>query len=202
MSEAQSKTGPEEEAAESAADEAAGEGQPPEAGADADKWRAEAEKWKSSAYRHAADLENLRRRFAKEREDIRKFGVESLLKDLLPVVDNLERAIHHAEEANPVAEGVRMVLRQFTTTLANRGATPFDPKGEPFDPQFHEAMTQMDVPGAAPGSVVEVFQRGWMLHDRLVRPAMVVVAKAPESAAEVDAPEDAADEEEDTAGEE
>lgn len=139
------------------------------------------EEWRSRAYRAAADLENTRKRFAKEREDLKKYAVESLLRDLLPVADNLQRAVAHAgDDEGPLAQGVQMVLRQLLSTLERHGATPFDPQGEPFDPQYHEAMTQIPRDDVDPGTIVEVFQQGWMLHDRLARPAMVVVARRPD----------------------
>lgn len=143
---------------------------------------AEAADWKARAYRISADLDNARKRFAKEREDLRRFAAESLLKDLLPVVDNLERAVDHAEQKGTegLLDGVKMVLRQFTGTLKNKGAEPFEAHGQPFDPQIHEAMTEMPTGDVPPGHVAQVFQRGWRLNGRLVRPAMVVVAKAPE----------------------
>jgi molecular chaperone GrpE len=140
----------------------------------------EAADWKARAYRATADLENARRRFAREREDMRKFGVEKFLKDILPVIDNLERAVQAATDADdPVVTGVKMVLRQFTSKAELYGARPFDALGKPFDPTVHEAMSQIETAEYEPGSVAQVFQRGWMLHERLVRPAMVIVAKAP-----------------------
>ncbi len=144
---------------------------------------AEVEDWKGRAYRQAADIENMRKRFARDKEETRKFGIEGLLKDLLPAVDNMERALQHAERegsTDGLLDGVRMVLKQFTATVESYGARPFDPLGEPFDPQVHEAMTQLPSADYPPNSVMQVFQRGWMLHDRLVRPAMVVVSKAAE----------------------
>ena len=138
----------------------------------------EAEKWRATAYRYGADLENTRKRFHREREELRKYGNEGFLKDLLPVIDNLERAVAHASSEDGLFEGVEMVLRQFTQLAENYGAKPFEAKGKPFDPQFHEAMSQVPMEGVEPGTVIEVFQRGWMLHDRLVRPAMVIVAAA------------------------
>ncbi|MCB9538236.1 MAG: nucleotide exchange factor GrpE [Myxococcales bacterium] len=141
------------------------------------------DEWKSRAYRQAADLENMRKRHTKEREETRKFGIEGLLKDLLPVVDNMERALGHAETEGGnegLVEGVRMVWKQFLGVVESYGARPFEALGEPFDPQVHEAMTQMPSAEHPPNTVIQVFQRGWMLHDRLVRPAMVVVSKAPE----------------------
>lgn len=142
--------------------------------------QSEAADWKARAYRATADLENSRRRFAREREDMRKFGVTNFLKDILPVIDNLERAVQAAKDPDDaVATGVRMVLRQFQSKAEIYGARPFDALGQEFDPTVHEAMSQVETTEFEPGSVAQVFQRGWMLHDRLVRPAMVIVAKAP-----------------------
>lgn len=156
----------------------------------------EAADWKARAYRATADLENSKRRFAREREDTRKFGVEKFLKDILPVIDNLERAVQAATDPDdPVASGVKMVLRQFTSKAEIYGARPFDALGKEFDPTVHEAMSEIESTEYAPGEVAQVFQRGWMLHERLVRPAMVLVAKAPaadpEPAEDVDADADA-----------
>ncbi len=138
----------------------------------------ELDEWKSRAYRVAADLENARKRFAREREEQKKFAIEGILKDLLPVADNLQRAVSHAADAeSPLGQGVQMVLKQLLGTLERHGAKPFDPKGQPFDPTFHEAMTQIPRDDVEPGTVVEVFQQGWMLHERLVRPAMVIVSR-------------------------
>lgn len=147
--------------------------------------RREAADWKGRAYRATADLDNVRRRFAKEREDLRRFAVEGLLKDMLPIVDNLERAVAHAETngTEGLVDGVKLVLRQFQQTLAGKGAEPFEVLGQPFDPQLHEAMTEMPSTEYPPGHVASVFQRGWKLNGRLVRPAMVIVAKAPDEPA-------------------
>ncbi len=152
--------------------------------AERDAAMAEVADWKARAYRISADLDNARKRFAKEREETRKFGIEGLLKDMLPIIDNLERAVEHAEKGSDgLTDGVKMVLRQFNTTLKTKGAEPFDALGQPFDPQVHEAMTEMPTADYPPGHVASVFQRGWRLNGRLVRPAMVVVAKAPPPAA-------------------
>ena len=142
------------------------------------------EDWRGRAYRSAADLENARKRFQREKDDLKKFGVEGLLKDVLGVIDNLERALEHAEGGSSLVEGVEMVLRRFVNTAAKYGAEPFDAKGAKFDPQLHEAMTQVPTADHEPGTVVDVYQRGWKLHGRLVRPAMVTVAAAPPAAAE------------------
>lgn len=144
----------------------------------------EVEDWRSRAYRAAADLDNFRKRALKDRDDLRKYAIEGVLKDLLPVSDNLERALAHAGGAGgALAEGVGMVHKQLLSALEKNGAKPFDPKGQPFDPQFHEAMSQLPRADLEPGTVIEVYQRGWMLHDRLVRPAMVIIsaAAAPEA---------------------
>ncbi len=138
---------------------------------------AEVDRWKAQAYRKAADLENARKRFQREQSELRKFGTENLLKDLLPVLDNLDRAMEHTGD-NTILDGVRMVLKQMTQVLANYGAKPFDALDKAFDPQLHEAMTMVERDDVEPNTVVQVFQRGWKLHDRLVRPAMVIVSKA------------------------
>ena len=148
----------------------------------------ERDDWREKAYRAAAELDNSRKRFHKERQELRNFGVEPLVSELLPVADNLERAIAHAGEDSTVAEGVRMVLKQFMQVLAAKGAVPFDAKGEKFDPALHEAMSQMPAADVEPGTVIEVFQKGWMLNQRLVRPAMVVVACEPEPQADENSP--------------
>ena len=135
--------------------------------------------WREKAYRLAADLDNARKRFQKERTELRTFGVEPLIQELLPVADNLERAIAHADAENNLAEGVKMVLRQFMQVMAAKGAVPFEAKGEAFDPAVHEAMSQIPSADQPAGTVLEVFQKRWMLKERLLRPAMVVVAAEP-----------------------
>lgn len=141
--------------------------------------------WREKAYRLAADLDNARKRFQKERSELRTFGVEPLILDLLPVADNLERAIAHADAENNLVEGVKMVLRQFMQVMAAKGAVPFEAKGEDFDPSVHQAMSQIPSADQPAGTVLEVFQKGWMLKDRLLRPAMVVVAAEPLPEADV-----------------
>ncbi len=148
--------------------------------ADLEAAKQESEEWRAKAYRVSADLDNMRKRFLKEKEDTKRYAIESLLKDLLPVADNLQRVVDNIDNPEtPLAKGVTMVLRQFSNELAKCGATSFDPKGEPFDPKLHEAMTQVETGEVPAGHIFQVFQRGWMLHDRLVRPAMVIVATAP-----------------------
>jgi molecular chaperone GrpE len=133
--------------------------------------------------RGAAELDNFKKRALKEREDAQKFGNERLLKDLFPVMDNLERALDHAEEKNfaQVIEGVRLVQKLFESTLAKSGVVGFSAVGKPFDPTLHEALMQQES-DSPPGTVVSEMAKGYKLNDRLVRPAAVVVAKARESA--------------------
>jgi molecular chaperone GrpE len=135
--------------------------------------------------RAAADLENTRKRQKREADDAKFETKTKILKEILPVVDNLERAIEHAgagSENNPIIEGVNLVLRQLMTAFERLDVTPVEAQGQPFDPNLHEAISQQesDLP---PGSVVTVLQRGYKSGDRLLRPALVVVAK-PKAAAE------------------
>jgi molecular chaperone GrpE len=130
--------------------------------------------------RTAADLENLRKRQRREVDDAKLEAKGRVLKEMLPVVDNLERAIEHATTqagTNPIVEGVQLVLRQFLTAFERLEVTPVEAAGQPFDPNLHEAISQQES-DAAPGTVVQVLQRGYKSGDRLLRPALVVVAKA------------------------
>lgn len=138
---------------------------------------------KDQVLRAQAEAQNARRRAEQDVEKAHKFGQEKLLTDLFPVVDNLERALANMDSENesikPVAEGVQLTLKGFLDVLAKHQVLPVDPKGEPFDPQLHEAMATAPNPDVEPNTVVEVFQKGYTLNGRLVRPAMVVVSKAP-----------------------
>lgn len=130
--------------------------------------------------RAAADLENLRKRQKRELEDARFDTKSKVLKEMLPVVDNLERAIEHATQqsgTNPIIEGVQLVLRQFLTAFERLDVVPIEAAGQPFDPNLHEAISQIES-DSPPGTVVQVLQRGYRSGDRLLRPALVVVAKA------------------------
>lgn len=147
---------------------------------------AAAEKDKKDNYdkylRAVADLENLRKRQRRETDDAKLEAKQKVLKEMLPVVDNLERAIEHAAagaggEASPIVEGVRLVLRQFTTAFERLEVTAVEAEGHPFDPNVHEAISQLESDKPA-GTVVQVLQRGYKSGDRLLRPALVVVAKA------------------------
>jgi molecular chaperone GrpE len=142
--------------------------------------KAEALRFKDQWMRSAADFDNFRKRSRKELEDTRKAGREELLKDLLPVFDNLERAMTSAEratEVKPVSDGLKMVLRQFTDTLGRSGITKVPTVGTMFDPSLHEAIQQVETDEHPAGTVVAEVQPGYLQGDRLVRAAMVVVAK-------------------------
>ena len=126
--------------------------------------------------RERAELENQRRRMAREVESARKFANERLLGDLLPVFDSLHAGLKAAgAEAHSLKEGLELTLRQLLKTAKDNGLIELDPKGEVFNPEFHQAVTQLPSPGAAPGTVLDVFQKGYVLNERLLRPALVVV---------------------------
>lgn len=138
---------------------------------------------KDQALRMQAEAQNARRRAQLDVEKAHKFAVEKLLKDLLPVVDNLERALaaidREDEAMKAVIEGIELTHKSFMDTLAKNSVEVVDPAGQPFDPELHQAMTQVPNPELEPNTVMDVFQKGYTLHGRLVRPAMVVVSKAP-----------------------
>lgn len=134
--------------------------------------------------RAQAEAQNTRRRAEKDVEHARKYALEKFCSELLPVVDNLERALDAAELENeavkPVAEGVDLTLKSFLGTLEKFQLVQIDPTGEPFDPQLHQAITMVPNPDMEPNTVMDTMQKGFTLNGRLVRPAMVVVAKEPD----------------------
>jgi molecular chaperone GrpE len=134
--------------------------------------------------RQVAESENFRKRANRERDEAIRFANEALVKDLLPVIDNLERAVAHAKDGGngkPLVEGVEMVLRGFFDTLAKHGVVPIAAVGQRFDPEKHEAMAQIESGTYEPDTVVEEYHKGYLLRDRLLRPALVSVAKTPKS---------------------
>ena len=142
--------------------------------------RGEAARFKDQWMRTAADFDNFRKRSRRELEDARKGGREELLKDLLPVFDNLERAVQssqRATEVKAVVDGLMMVLKQFTDTLGRIGITKVSTIGSSFDPQQHEAIQQVETEEHPPGTIVAEVQPGYVHGERLVRAAMVVVAR-------------------------
>lgn len=130
--------------------------------------------------RERADSENLRKRSARERADAVKFGTESLVRDLLPVVDNLERAVQAAQgggNGKPLVDGVSLVLKSLADTLERHGVTRVPAHGAQFDPNHHEAVAHVESLEHEPNAVIEEHQPGYRLHDRLLRPALVTVSK-------------------------
>lgn len=128
--------------------------------------------------RERADLENYRKRVGREKEELLNYGNKSLLEEILPIIDNLERALTHASEESQggVFEGIRMTHGMLLTALKKFSVTPIDAVGAPFDSAFHQAMAQVQTDQFEPNTVVEEFQKGYMLKERLLRPAMVTVA--------------------------
>jgi molecular chaperone GrpE len=144
--------------------------------------KAEVAKLRDQLLRTAADFDNFRKRSRRELADMEKRAREDLIKELLPVFDNLERATAHAETATDVkalADGIGLVMRQFIDTLSKIGIERIKAQGAPFDPAFHEAVQQFETTEHPPGTVMHEVQAGYKQGDKLVRPAIVVVAKAP-----------------------
>ncbi len=146
--------------------------------------REEAARMKDTALRAQAEMENVRRRAARDVEAAHKFALEKFAADLLPVVDSLEKSVeavagHEGGDEAIVAikEGIQLSERMFMDTLGKFGVERIDPLGEPFDPERHEAMSMIDAPDAEPNSVVTVLQKGYALNGRLLRAAMVIVAR-------------------------
>ncbi len=137
--------------------------------------------------RTAADFDNFRKRSRRSEDDAQRRGKEQMLKDLLPVFDNLERAVQHAEgspEAQAVASGLRMVIKQFVDTLDKAGIKRVASVGQPFDPSRHEAIQHLESADHPAGVIVAEVQPGYLMGDNLIRAAMVVVSKGPPGGAE------------------
>jgi len=137
---------------------------------------------KEQVLRAHAETQNARRRAEQDVEKARKFALEKFVNDLLPVADNLERAITAGDKDNEsqkaVLEGVELTLKSLLDTLKKYQVETINPEGEPFDPQLHQAMSMVPNPDVEPNTVLNVFQKGYTLNGRLVRPAMVVVSSA------------------------
>jgi len=144
--------------------------------------QAQAAQFKDQALRTQADMQNLRRRVERDVENAHKYALEKFSGELLPVVDNLERALaasdKSSEAVKPLAEGVELTLKSFIDTLRKFQVEIVNPVGQPFSPELHEAVAIIDAPHAEPNSVIDVLQKGFTLNGRLLRPATVVVAKA------------------------
>jgi molecular chaperone GrpE len=142
------------------------------------------------AVRAQAEMENLKRRTQKDLEDAHKFALTSFAKDLLPVLDSmilgLQAATGDSEDVKKFREGSELTIKQFEALFTKFNIVTIDPMGQPFNPELHQAMIMQEVEGAESNTVVNVFQKGYMLNGRLLRPAMVVVAKAAEKPSQVD----------------
>jgi molecular chaperone GrpE len=141
--------------------------------------KAELEQLRAESLRERADLDNQRKRLAREVEMARKFANERLLGDLLPLFDSMEAGLAAAPEGDPLRAGMELTLRQLQRIAEANGLVAVTPApGEAFNPEQHQAMSMIDAPdGIAPGAVAQTFQKGYLLNDRLLRPALVVVAK-------------------------
>jgi molecular chaperone GrpE len=144
--------------------------------AEVDDLRRALEERDAQYLRLAADFENFRRRSAQEAVDRARYASEAAALALLPVLDNLQRAIQHAPEGDPMVDGVRMVAKQFEDALRAVGVTAIEAEGRPFDPAVHEAIGGEESPEVAQDTVLQVLQPGYRLHDRVLRPALVRVA--------------------------
>ena len=173
---AQEKTSPEVEVE-------ASEGSPDQLSAKVAELESQLQEAKEQALRAVAEAQNVRRRAEQDVEKAHKFALEKFAGDMLPVADNLERAVASFEgsddSAKPMLEGVELTLKTLMDALTRHKLEAVNPEGEPFDPQLHQAMSMVENPNAEPNTVLNVFQKGYTLNGRLVRPAMVVVSKAP-----------------------
>src|SRR5216117_1574644 len=143
---------------------------------------AEAKEHYNLFMRERAELENFKRRMQREKSEFLRFANEPLMRDLLPILDNLERAVNHAQgggNGQSLVDGVTLVVRSFLDTMEKYGVTREEAKGQPFDPSKHEAMAQVEKADVTPNTVVEEYRPVYLLYGRLLRPALVTVAKAP-----------------------
>lgn len=178
------------EAPPDAPSEGGEDGEASEAGSEAMDPARELEEAKDRHLRLAAEFDNFRRRTLKERHELLTYSNESLIKELLPTVDNLERALEHAqntEEGDDVEkflEGVELTYRSLMRVLEQAGLKRVESENASFDPELHQAIRQVSAEGREPGAIVETLQRGYRLKDRLIRPALVVVAGSPQGDSE------------------
>jgi molecular chaperone GrpE len=140
--------------------------------------KGEMEQLRAEALRERADLDNQRKRMARELDTARKFANERLLGELLPLFDSMEAGLAAAAQNDPLREGLELTLRQLHRIAAGNGLVEVAPAvGEGFDPERHQAMSMVAAEGVPPGAVAQLFQKGYALNDRLLRPALVVVAQ-------------------------
>jgi molecular chaperone GrpE len=147
-----------------------------------DQLRATVVGLKDEALRERAELDNQRKRLARDVDMARKFANERLLAELLPVFDSLDAGLNAAPagDSDALRAGLELTRQQLLKVAADNGLTVVDPQGQAFDPDQHQAISQADAADAAPGSVLQVFQKGYLLNGRLLRPALVVVARHPD----------------------
>lgn len=140
--------------------------------------RAELAQVREDALRERAELDNQRKRLARDIEMARRFANERVLADLLPVIDSLEAGLKAAgADTGALREGMELTLRQLMKVASDHGLTPVDPLGQPFNPEHHQAMSMVEDASQPAGHVVQVYQKGWLLNERLLRPALVVVSR-------------------------
>lgn len=139
----------------------------------------EAEKLREALLRTRADMENMRKRAERDMEKARRFQHESIMRDLLPVVDGLEQGLENAAEGDSAREGLELTRKLLLKTLEDHGLETLNPEGEPFDPQWHEAISMQPSEDAEPDTVLMVLQKGYRLNERLLRAARVIVASSP-----------------------
>lgn len=139
--------------------------------------QAEVSQLREDTLRDRADLENQRKRLERERDMARKFANERLLGELLPVIDSLEAGLGAAgDDASALRQGIELTLKQLLKVTGDNGLVEVNPAGQPFDPERHQAMSTVESAEHPPGHVVQVYQKGWLLNERLLRPALVVVS--------------------------
>ena len=149
---------------------------------EAENLKAELDHVRDIYLRKLAEFDNFRKRVEREREEDRLAGVEEMVRELLPVLDNFERALQHAEDdSGAFQQGVEMIAKQLWDTLERRGIQEVNPVGQPFDPELHEAVQRVEDSQHPPGTVAWVMLKGYTMGERLVRPAMVGVAVEPDS---------------------
>ena len=144
---------------------------------------ASAAEFKDTALRAKAEADNIRRRAAIDVDNAKKFALEKFANELLPVIDNMERGLMHADKSNvalvPLIEGIELTAKSLESALEKFGVKAVNPEGQAFNPELHQAMSMVENAEVAPNTVVAVMQKGYELNSRLIRPAMVMIAKAP-----------------------
>ncbi len=154
------------------------------AGAELERFQAEASEMRELAQRKQAEFENYRKRMERERLDLARYAGADVVKEVLPVLDNLERALRAGGTEEQLRDGVAIIHRQLEEILARLGLAEVESRGKPFDPHIHEAVSQQETAEHPDGTVLDVFQKGYLFKDRLIRPAMVSVARKPSDGVE------------------